>query len=87
MAMGLPVITSRFNGVSELLSPREGFVLQDPSDVDELAECLQQLLEPALRRQQGAAALALAQQHSLERNCREIMAIYDELADRRRSAA
>ena len=50
MACGLPVITSRYNGASELLNPpQEGYVIDDPHDHERLAACLTQLLDPARR--------------------------------------
>src|SRR5207248_2109278 len=39
LACGLPVITSRFNGAAELLTPpREGFVIDNPHDHRQLAD-------------------------------------------------
>ncbi|MCS6849677.1 MAG: glycosyltransferase family 4 protein, partial [Gemmataceae bacterium] len=53
LACGLPVITSRFNGASELLHPpREGYVIQDPHQHAYLAWCMAQLLDP-VRPQAG----------------------------------
>jgi len=50
MALGLPVITTRHSGASELLSPpRQGYVISDPHDADQLAWCMGQLLDPARR--------------------------------------
>ena len=50
MACGLPVVTSRYNGASELLHPPlEGYVIDDPHDHERLAACLTQLLDPARR--------------------------------------
>ena len=50
MACGLPVITSRYNGASELMHPpQEGYVIDDPHDHERLAACLTQMLDPARR--------------------------------------
>src|SRR5262249_36268873 len=50
LACGLPVITSRYNGAAELLSPeREGFVIDDPHDHRSLGEAISKLLDPATR--------------------------------------
>ncbi len=50
MACGLPVVTTRYNGASELLHPPlEGYVIDDPHDHERLAACLTQLLDPARR--------------------------------------
>lgn len=61
MACGLPVITSRFNGASELIRHGEdGFVLQDPGDPAELAGVLEKLRDSGLRARIGAAAVKTA---------------------------
>ena len=56
MACGLPVITMRSNGASEMLRPigprgecAEGLVLDDPHNHACLAWCLEQLLDPVRR--------------------------------------
>src|SRR4029077_15164486 len=56
MTCGLPVITTRYNGASELLHPpREGYVIDDPHAHRHLAWCVTQLLDSARR---GACAQA-----------------------------
>jgi UDP-glucose:(heptosyl)LPS alpha-1,3-glucosyltransferase len=57
MAAGLPVITTRQNGVSEILeSGRNGFVLEDPPTADALADLLAECRHAARRRVVGQAA-------------------------------
>jgi UDP-glucose:(heptosyl)LPS alpha-1,3-glucosyltransferase len=70
MACGLPVITSRFAGVSELIQNEiDGYVLSDPSNIDGLAESLRRLYDaPDLRVRIGEAAATAAQQWTWERN-------------------
>jgi UDP-glucose:(heptosyl)LPS alpha-1,3-glucosyltransferase len=83
LAMGLPVVTSRFNGAGELMTPgKEGFILDDPADDATLAERIAELAETDVRGNMAAAARALAEQHTLERNCHEIVEIYDTMARR-----
>src|SRR5205807_2292297 len=56
LACGLPVITSRYNGASELLQPpRDGYVIDDPHDHAQLAACMEQFLDPG-RRNAGSEA-------------------------------
>src|SRR4029079_15722540 len=56
LACGLPIITSRYNGAAEVMRPpREGYVLDDPHNLDQLAGALKHLLDPA-RRAAGAQA-------------------------------
>ena len=50
LCCGLPVMTSRYNGASELISPpKEGFVIDDPHDHRSLGEAIAKLLDPAVR--------------------------------------
>ncbi|MGD0897739.1 MAG: glycosyltransferase family 4 protein [Thermoguttaceae bacterium] len=87
-ASGLPCVTTRFNGAAELLTEGvDGFVLDDPADDAALADRLRRLLSADVRRRMGAAARQLALEHSLDRNCDEIVAMYQEIAEQRRCAA
>jgi UDP-glucose:(heptosyl)LPS alpha-1,3-glucosyltransferase len=78
MACGLPVITSPFAGVSELIQNGEnGFVLKDPQDPQELVRLIQHCIQDGeLRNRIGAAAAKLAAGWTWERNActvREIL--------------
>ena len=47
LAMGLPVISTRFNGACEIMTDGvHGFVLHDPKDVDALANAMRKMLDP-----------------------------------------
>ncbi len=84
LASGLPVITSRFNGAGELISPGvEGEILFDPADDQTLAERVDQMLDNNRRLMMARAARRLAEQHSLDRNVREMLALYEECQGRR----
>ena len=80
-ACGLPVITSRFAGVAELLTEGvDGHVLYDPADVDELTDRLQPFLSArSLCRGMGKAARQMALKHTFQRNVDEILALYEEV--------
>jgi UDP-glucose:(heptosyl)LPS alpha-1,3-glucosyltransferase len=61
MAAGLPVVTTRSNGVAEVLTPgMDGFVLEDSRDAGGLEKALAELMDPDRRRAMGAAARATA---------------------------
>jgi len=63
MASATPVITAQTAGGAELVTQEAGFVLEDPNDVEALAEALQRLVDhPAKRQAMGAAARAVAAQ-------------------------
>lgn len=80
-ACGLPVITTRFNGASELMADGEhGFILSDPADIAGLAKKMGELLNPELRARMGAAARSLALEHTLEKQTGRFLALYREIA-------
>jgi UDP-glucose:(heptosyl)LPS alpha-1,3-glucosyltransferase len=77
LAMGLPVITTRQNGASEIMTDdREGFVLEESRNVPLLAEKMRQLLDPQLRKRMSDAALALRPRLSQEEHVNKLLEIY-----------
>ena len=85
LACGLPVITTRYNGASELLSGEretcaEGYVIADPHDVERLAWALTQLLDPERRAVCSAAARRNAAAWTFERHYRRLLGILAEAA-------
>lgn len=87
LASGLPVITTRYNGAGELITPGvEGRVIDDPRDEAALDEALAEAADPARRTDMAAAARALAERHTWERNGQELLALYGEIARDRRAA-
>jgi UDP-glucose:(heptosyl)LPS alpha-1,3-glucosyltransferase len=87
LACGLPVITTRYNGASELLQPpREGFVLDDPQDIDALAGAMATLLDPSRRASCMQAARRAAAQWTFENHYRQMLAVFAEAAARKHAA-
>jgi UDP-glucose:(heptosyl)LPS alpha-1,3-glucosyltransferase len=87
MACDLPVITSRYNGASELMHPlQEGFVVDDPHDHTHLAWCLAQMLDPARRRACAQAARRTAAQWTFEHHYRQLVQAFQEVAERKQVA-
>lgn len=86
LASGLPVVTSRFNGAGELLTPeRDGLLIADPNDVGQLQMSLERLLSAPIRRAMGEAARQLALKHTLTDNVDRVLEIYQEIVCRRRA--
>lgn len=88
LASGLPIVTTRANGASELLTDGvNGIVLDACDDDTRLADALRPLISSAeLRHQIGAAGRSLAERHSIEGNFKGIVAVYaDALAMRSRA--
>jgi UDP-glucose:(heptosyl)LPS alpha-1,3-glucosyltransferase len=77
LAMGLPVISTRMNGACEIMTDgREGFVLQNPTDIVALADAVKQTTEPHRRDEMSTAALALRPRLTYERHLDALEEIY-----------
>jgi len=87
LACGLPVITTKANGASELLSPpREGYVVEDPHDREQLADCLGWLLDPQRRHACAVAARKTALDWTFEHHYQALLAVFAEAARRKHAA-
>lgn len=74
MACGLPVITTRNNGGSQMITDGvDGFLLQDATDSEELSNKIRRLYEnPTLRAEVGRRAAIVAKEYTWERNTQQI---------------
>jgi len=87
-ASGLPVVTSRVNGVADLLTHgADSLLLERPTDVAGLSGAMRLLLDDARRAELAAAARRTALRHTLRRNVEEVLAVYDEVLAMRGSTA
>ena len=81
-AMGVPAITTRWNGAAELWPASEdAWLVAEPRDIDAVAQAMRQGLDPARRAAAGAVARSVALAHRLETNFARIAAIYEEIAE------
>ena len=84
LACGRPVITTRFNGAAELMEDgREGLVLDTPAEIERLADAMSRLMDGNRSTAMGLAARATAERHSLDRNFREMMAVFERAVARK----
>jgi len=82
-ASGLPVVVSREDGASSLLTEGvQGWVVRDPGDAREIAFRMKELLDPGRREAMGAQARVLAEHNDaadafqrLEALCRDAAGI------------
>ncbi len=78
LAMGLPVISTRFNGACEIMvDGQHGFVLSDPDDIPALATAMRKLLDPALRDEMRRACLALRPVLSYDEHLNRLLQAYE----------
>jgi UDP-glucose:(heptosyl)LPS alpha-1,3-glucosyltransferase len=88
LACGLPVVTSRFNGASELLHPpHDGLVIDDPHDHERLAAAIVHFLDADYRRTASRAALDSAKLWTFDDHYRKMMTILELAAHRQSSRA
>jgi glycosyltransferase involved in cell wall biosynthesis len=80
MAFGLPVITTATIGTAEIMTDGvDGLILQDPNDVEGLAERIRWLYEhPKLRERIAARAVVTASQYTWDLNGVEMRTIFAE---------
>lgn len=78
MASGLPVVTSRVNGVSEILTHgKDGMVIDDPSNPDEIAERIEPLLDENARFDAGKAARTTVENYTIEKNVENFLKLIE----------
>ena len=76
LAAGLPVITTKANGFSEIMeSGRHGTVVEDPQNIGAISEALQFWSDPARREQARPGIRALADRFDISVNVSETLAI------------
>lgn len=83
LAMGLPVISTVFNGACEAMADgTHGFILKDPADVATLADAMRTLCDDDHRREMSQACLALRPALAYEHHLDELIRIYERVAAR-----
>ncbi len=80
MSLGVPAVTTAFDGSAECITPGEnGFVLESPEEVEELAAHLGTLTDRALQIKMSEKALALREKLSMRRHAQEIFGLYQTI--------
>ena len=81
MVAGLPCITTRFDGASEMIEEgKNGYVLDDPWDTKALADRVDRLRDRDRRGQFGEAAKEVTEHVSMSGHARQMISLYQELA-------
>jgi UDP-glucose:(heptosyl)LPS alpha-1,3-glucosyltransferase len=82
MAAGLPCVTTRWDGASEMIEDGvNGFVLPDTGLVEALADRVHRLRNPRLRKALGTAARSVVDAACMSRHTSEMLNLYgDRLA-------
>jgi glycosyltransferase involved in cell wall biosynthesis len=88
MACGLPVISSVFAGVADIIHDGiDGFLLQNPHDVQALSRFIQLLYsEPDFRSRMGNAAARTALEWTWDRNAEAVWKLLSDLSMRKQAS-
>lgn len=80
MSSGLPVVTSRINGASEILEDGvTGGIVDDPADALQIAEKIRPFLDSGKRTRAGALARQKASSFTVENNVNGFLELIDEV--------
>ncbi len=81
MASGIPVITTRKNGASEIIEDgKDGFVINSPLEIDAIAEKIRALLNSKMRNEMGNMAREKSKGFTWDRMAEETLKVYDEIS-------
>jgi len=85
MAIGVPVVTTRLEGIEELVTHEETGLLTNPGDIEGLAKSIQRLLtEPELRRRLADQARQLIEKRfNLQANFARLRQLLGEMIEER----
>lgn len=86
LACGLPVVTTRYNGASELLNETNGAIVNDPHDGHELGTAIAKFIDPAVRSAATTSAREAAKKWTFEHHYRGLLAIIEETRALKRAA-
>jgi UDP-glucose:(heptosyl)LPS alpha-1,3-glucosyltransferase len=87
LACGLPAITTRHNGASEVIEEGiHGYVIDSADSVEQLADRIGRLADPDHRRQCAENGRRLRDRLSMARHADELLAVYHEILGQRRGS-
>ena len=87
LACGLPVITTQYNGASELLTvPDNGIVIQDPHNATELGSAITTMLNPDYRRRATQSARQAANAWTFEHHYAALLDVFAQVKARKMAA-
>ena len=85
LACGLPVVTTKVNGASELIEDgKNGFVVSDPDDFKALSEAILKLMNPELRKRMAENAHESVKHLTIEAHTRSVCRVYEEILREKR---
>lgn len=87
MASGLACITTAYDGASEAVDQANaGYVLDDPDDVDALADRVRRLADSEKRLLKAERGVKQADRHSMKQHAEGVVRVYEEVLSQRARA-
>ena len=78
LASGIPVITTALSGASEIIKDGvQGFVIDEPEEIEELAEKITLLMDNNEKKRMGTEARRLAETFSFETHIKKMLELYN----------
>ena len=80
LASGLPVITTRHCGAADIIRHgQNGLIVETPESSEEVAENINSLFDPTVRKTMGQNGRTLAEQFSVKINTRKMVEVYQKI--------
>ncbi|MFM8271267.1 MAG: glycosyltransferase, partial [Gemmata sp.] len=87
LACGLPVITTKYNGASELLTPpADGAVIDSPHDAAALAAAMHRFTDRTYRAEASNAARRTGTTWTFEHHYQALLDVFGEVRESKRAA-
>ena len=87
LACGLPVVTTQYNGAAELITEgKEGFVVQDPHNAEELANVIHRLCDRRTLSSCSTAARQTGRKWTFEDHYQRLMQLFRQVVGRKKVA-
>ncbi len=78
LASGLPVITTKLSGASEIIEGgKQGFTLEKPENIEEIAEKIMLLMDGNVKERMASEARKLAETFSFENHIKKMFELYN----------
>jgi UDP-glucose:(heptosyl)LPS alpha-1,3-glucosyltransferase len=80
LACGLPVVTTRENGASELIEDgKNGFVVGNPDDFENLSQAITKLMDSGTRNSMAQNTFESVKHLTIEEHARRVCHVYEEI--------
>ena len=80
MASGIPVVTSKVNGVSEIMEGMDNLLLDDPCDIKSMTTKIKSLLIDDVEREKvGINCRKIAERYTMSNNAKHFLKVYNAI--------